>query len=153
MRRRSSPRTGSFGCLPAIPIMRNGRCSASRWEARGAGNQAGGHPMEKVCHSPPVGAVWAKGALQMSDATVTNQDREDLITVLGLRFGPMPPDVAAGVRRVHDPAEMDHLILAAANAATLAAFRQELRRPGGRLVGGRFAPLRDAARDRQQVGP
>ncbi|MDA8199057.1 MAG: hypothetical protein M0Z54_06460 [Thermaerobacter sp.] len=87
----------------------------------------------------------------MSNATVTNQDREDLITVLGLRFGQMPPDVAAGVRQVHHPAEMDHLVLAAANAATLAAFRQELGRPGIRLVGGRFDPLREA-RDRRSAG-
>ncbi len=88
----------------------------------------------------------------MSDVAVTNQEREDLITVLGLRFGSMPPDIAASVRQVHHPAEMDHLVLAAAKATTLAAFRQELSPPGIRVVGGRFVPLRDATRTHRSAG-
>jgi hypothetical protein len=75
---------------------------------------------------------------------VDERDREDLLGVLTLRFGPIGAETRARVAALTDPGAIDHLILAAANAARWEHFLEELKRPGFRVVGPHFDPLRDA---------
>jgi hypothetical protein len=52
--------------------------------------------------------------------------QKDIITVLTRRFGTMPPEVAARVRRVRREKQLDALIEEAAAATNLAAFERHL---------------------------
>ena len=54
------------------------------------------------------------------------QDVEDLEAVLRLRFGALPDDLRAALRRIQDPAQANRLVLVAANAKSLTTFRLEL---------------------------
>lgn len=59
------------------------------------------------------------------------EDREDLLQVLIMRFGPLPSEVVEAVRRVTDFEAIDHLILVAANAHSLIEVLEALATPGG----------------------
>ena len=72
---------------------------------------------------------------------ITDQDREDLLALLNMRFGSIPDDVLQGIMAINDVSQIDHLILVAANAATWTAFLREVREPGFRIVGQGFDPL------------
>lgn len=61
----------------------------------------------------------------------SDEDREDLLQVLAMRFGPLPPAVTEAARRVTDFEAIDHLILVAANAQSLHEVIQALGTPGG----------------------
>lgn len=45
--------------------------------------------------------------------------REDVLRVLEVRFGPVPPTVAARVRQIDDDATLDALLVRAVTAASL----------------------------------
>ncbi|MCL6564111.1 MAG: hypothetical protein K6U87_13995 [Firmicutes bacterium] len=61
----------------------------------------------------------------------SDEDRQDLLQVLTMRFGTLPPEVAEAVRRVTDFEAVDHLILVAANAPSLDEVLEALATPGG----------------------
>lgn len=71
------------------------------------------------------------------------QDREDLISVLKMRFGTIPSEVIEDIYGLNDLETLERLILAAANAPSFTIFLEELAEGTGtfRLVGERFNPL------------
>ena len=71
------------------------------------------------------------------------QDREDLLAVLQMRFGEPDDEVKAKIASIRQPAELQHLILAACNAAAWSVFAEELRAGEGafKLTGERFNPV------------
>ncbi len=71
------------------------------------------------------------------------QDREDLIHVLKMRFGEIAPGIIEKVYEIDELDNLERLILAAANAPTLSVFLEELEAPHDsfKLVGERFNPL------------
>ncbi len=78
----------------------------------------------------------------MSEGTsITTDDRQDLITVLDMRFGRIPPEVYRAIESLNDFSQIDHLILVAANASGWAEFLAEVTEPGFRIVGQAFDPL------------
>jgi hypothetical protein len=70
------------------------------------------------------------------------QDREDLLSILRMRFGEMSPDVVQSIYEISDLNTIERLILVAANAPTNKVFLEELQEEGSfRIVGERFNPL------------
>lgn len=71
------------------------------------------------------------------------EDREDLITVLRMRFGDISGDVIEKIYDINDGNTLQRLILAAANAPSFSGFLQEFEAGEGtyRLVGEQFNPL------------
>ncbi len=71
-------------------------------------------------------------------------DREDLVTVLQMRFGTVPGDMIQAIYEISDFHLLQRLILAAANAADWQTFIQELDEGhhAVRLVGDSYDPLR-----------
>lgn len=71
------------------------------------------------------------------------EDREDLIAVLNMRFGPVAGEMIEEIYQIDDSHALQRLILAAANAYSLNVFREELRmgRDSFRIVGEEFNPL------------
>jgi hypothetical protein len=55
-----------------------------------------------------------------------HSDREDLLTVLALRFGPVPESVHARIAACDDAAALARWILVAANAPDWASFLNDL---------------------------
>lgn len=76
------------------------------------------------------------------ESMLTN-DREDLITVLQLRFGMVPGEVIEKIYEISDASILQGLILAAANAHSYHVFLEELNvgEKPFRLVGEEFNPL------------
>lgn len=74
---------------------------------------------------------------------ITDNDRQDLLALLAMRFGAMPKGVMDAIGAIEDVSRIDHLILVAANAADWTDFLRELREPGFRIVGQGFDPLPD----------
>ncbi|NMP23972.1 hypothetical protein HIJ39_16685 [Sulfobacillus sp. DSM 109850] len=72
---------------------------------------------------------------------ITNDDRQDLLALLDIRFGAVPEDVSEAIAAIEDVSQIDHLILVAANAASWTDFLREVREPGFRIVGQGFDPL------------
>lgn len=68
-------------------------------------------------------------------------DRRDLLALLRMRYGEVPPEIMASVAAIDDGSRIDHLILVAANAAAWSEFATEVRQPGFRIVGQGFDPL------------
>ncbi|MCY0863852.1 MAG: hypothetical protein OWQ57_02765 [Sulfobacillus sp.] len=77
----------------------------------------------------------------MDGTIVTEQDREDLLTLLRMRFGAVDPEMESLIRAITDATQIDHLILVAANAARPEHVWQEVKQPGFRVVGQHFNPL------------
>ncbi len=57
---------------------------------------------------------------------ILRQDLEDLREVLRLRFGAIPDDIESLLLRLEDIEQTNRLVLVAANAPDLAAFRGEI---------------------------
>lgn len=70
-----------------------------------------------------------------------DDDREDLLAVLTLRFGTVSKEVSSTIRAIGDGDRIDHLILAAANARDWTAFYRELTDGSFRMIGTDFDPL------------
>lgn len=71
-------------------------------------------------------------------------DREDLITVLKIRFGELPTHLTEAVYNISDLQTLERLILVAANAPDIHVFIEELEEGEGafKLTGERFNPIR-----------
>lgn len=71
------------------------------------------------------------------------QDREDLLSVLRMRFGDLNPGVIESVYELNDLDTLERLILVAANAPSLKVFLEELEEGSGsfRIMGERFNPI------------
>ncbi len=72
---------------------------------------------------------------------IDDQDRQDLIVLLNLRFGGVPSPVMESIMQIDDFSQIDHLILVGANAASWQELVAELKVPGFKIVGQRFDPL------------
>jgi hypothetical protein len=70
-------------------------------------------------------------------------DREDLITVLKIRFGELPTNVIEAIYNLSDLETLERLILVAANAPDLHVFIEELEEGEGpfKITGERFNPI------------
>ncbi len=75
---------------------------------------------------------------------ILEADREDLRAVLLLRFGSIPDDVEARIAKLGDIEQTNRLVLVAANAADLEAFRSEISSeiPAFRILSEAFEPKR-----------
>jgi len=82
---------------------------------------------------------------------IVRQDREDLLAVLQMRFGVPEADVEAKIASIHQPDELQRLILAACNAPVWSVFAEELRAGEGafKLTGERFNPVSQTAFDQK----
>lgn len=71
------------------------------------------------------------------------QDLEDLLALLEMRFGQIPPDVLARIEGIDKTDTMQRLILVAANAADWDVFLQELEAgdTAFKLVGDHLSPI------------
>jgi len=77
------------------------------------------------------------------------EDRQDLIEILHMRFGTLPPKVEERLYQLDDFETIERLILVAANAPTLQVFFEELKEgtEAFKLVGERFNPLQSLSRE------
>lgn len=71
------------------------------------------------------------------------QDREDLISVIRMRFGDIEPAIIEEIYKLNDLETLERLILVAANAPSLKIFLEELEEGEGafRITGDRFNPI------------
>lgn len=71
------------------------------------------------------------------------EDREDLIALLRMRFGDIPPGVIESVYKIDEHSTLERLILVAANAPEFKVFLEELEAGNGsfRIIGERFNPI------------
>lgn len=71
------------------------------------------------------------------------QDREDLITIIQMRFGECPYEVITKIYDICDFHQLQRLILVAANVDSFQTFLEELEESeqAYRLVGERFQPF------------
>ena len=71
------------------------------------------------------------------------QDREDLLSVLRMRFGDISPGIIEEVYKINELDALERLILVAANAPKLSVFLEELEEGNDsfRIVGDRFNPI------------
>ncbi|MUV36732.1 hypothetical protein JNUCC1_00536 [Lentibacillus sp. JNUCC-1] len=76
------------------------------------------------------------------------QDREDLLGVLRMRFGSVPPKVIDHIYELSDLDTLERLILVAANAPSFEIFLEEMNEGSGsfRIVGERFNPIENMMR-------
>lgn len=74
-------------------------------------------------------------------------DREDLLALLEMRFGPVPDDVREVIGRNEDLNDLQRLIIAACNAAEWEVFVEELHAGQGsfKLTGERFNPVANSS--------
>lgn len=77
------------------------------------------------------------------DEAMLVQDREDLIEVLRMRFGPVPPEVINEIYQISEMNEIERLIIAAANVPTWDLFLKDLSSREGafRIAGDQYNPL------------
>ncbi|RCW67024.1 hypothetical protein [Saliterribacillus persicus] len=80
---------------------------------------------------------------QYEEEAAIGEDREDLIQLLTMRFGSMPPNVLEAIYQLNEFETIERLILVAANAPTLKTFLEELQEGQGnfKIVGERFNPI------------
>jgi len=71
------------------------------------------------------------------------QDREDLISVLRMRFGDIHPRIIMDIYELNELDTLERLILVAANAPSFAVFLEELAEgtESFRIVGDQFNPI------------
>ena len=84
--------------------------------------------------------------------SITEADREDLLVLLEMRFGPVPQSIRNAVQAVDDFSRIDHLILVAANARGWKEFAAEAQDPGFRIVGQHFDPLGNDSTTKERKG-
>ncbi|MCL6517199.1 hypothetical protein [Alicyclobacillus sp.] len=80
-------------------------------------------------------AQWRQEALET--------DREDLIGLLELRFGPLPEEVRTKIEAIQDGNALERLILVAANVPKFETFLAELAesKTAFRIVGSQYQPF------------
>lgn len=71
------------------------------------------------------------------------QDREDLISLLRMRFGEIPVEMIYEIYDMNELDMIDRLILVAANAPSFDVFQEEMNsgKDSFRIIGERFNPL------------
>ncbi|HLS10006.1 hypothetical protein [Lentibacillus sp.] len=71
------------------------------------------------------------------------QDREDLLSILKMRFGEIPPKIIESIYDVKSYETLERLILVASNVPSLKIFLEELEEGEGsfRILGDRFNPI------------
>lgn len=71
------------------------------------------------------------------------QDKEDLIAVLRMRFGDIPPKVIEAIYDINKSETIERLIITGANAASFEIFLEELDagEDSFKILGERFNPL------------
>ena len=77
------------------------------------------------------------------DEAMLVQDREDLIAVLRLRFGFVPPEVITKIYEISEMSEIGRLIITGANVPTWELFMKDLDGHKGafRIAGDHYNPL------------
>jgi hypothetical protein len=80
-------------------------------------------------------AQWQQEALET--------DKEDLLNLLAMRFGPVPGDVRAQIEAMTDGNAVERLILVAANVPAWETFVAELKESqrAFRIVGSQYQPF------------
>lgn len=70
-------------------------------------------------------------------------DKEDLIGILHMRFGELPPALIEELYRIDSYDQLERLILVASNAPTFRTFIEEMQegKDSFKIVGDRFNPL------------
>ncbi|AIF43633.1 hypothetical protein [Virgibacillus sp. SK37] len=71
------------------------------------------------------------------------QDREDLIAILKMRFGEVPPQVTERIYEIKSYDNLERLILVASNVPSLSIFLEELEEgpDSFKILGDRFDPI------------
>lgn len=71
------------------------------------------------------------------------QDREDLIAILKMRFGEIPPKVIEEIYAIEEYDTLERLIVVSSNVPSLKIFLEELKEGAGsfKILGERFNPL------------
>ncbi|QKY69153.1 hypothetical protein [Lentibacillus sp. CBA3610] len=71
------------------------------------------------------------------------QDREDLLSILKMRFGDIPPKIIEAIYDVKSYETLERLILVASNVPNFKVFLEELEEGEGsfRILGDRFNPI------------
>lgn len=82
------------------------------------------------------------------------QDREDLIAVLRMRFGTIPPKVVESIYKIDQLDTLQSLILAASNVPEWQLFLDELHmnEEAFRLTGERFNPIAEVRKAGESNG-
>lgn len=77
------------------------------------------------------------------EAAFIQQDREDLLVILQMRYGFIPEEIGKTVGGITDLNRLQRLIQVAANAPTFEIFIEELaeKEESFRLTGERFSPM------------
>ncbi|TFJ93865.1 hypothetical protein [Lentibacillus salicampi] len=77
------------------------------------------------------------------DEANTVQDREDLLSILKMRFGEIPPKIIESIYDIKAYETLERLILVASNVPSLKIFLEELEEGEGsfRILGDRFNPI------------
>ena len=85
---------------------------------------------------------WDKIQEQWEENAVVT-DKEDLLSLLALRFGSVPAQAKEEIRRIADSNALERLILVAANVPTWDAFAAELKecRTAFRITGTQYQPF------------
>lgn len=80
------------------------------------------------------------------------QDREDLISILRMRFGEIPAKMIDAIYTLDELDTIDRLILVAANAPSYEVFQEEMSadKDSFRIVGERFNPISETNRKDDQ---
>ncbi|GGJ85160.1 hypothetical protein GCM10007063_04620 [Lentibacillus kapialis] len=70
-------------------------------------------------------------------------DREDLLAILKMRFGDIPPKIVEAIYDINAYETLERLILVASNVPSLKIFIEELEEGEGsfRILGDRFNPI------------
>ncbi|HLR63102.1 MAG TPA: hypothetical protein VK097_11785 [Lentibacillus sp.] len=70
-------------------------------------------------------------------------DREDLLSILKMRFGDIPPKIVEMIYDINSYETLERLILVASNVPSLKIFLEELEEGEGsfRILGDRFNPI------------
>ncbi|HEU5348957.1 MAG TPA: hypothetical protein VFU63_10145 [Ktedonobacterales bacterium] len=88
-----------------------------------------------------------KGALSPQQARAlqlaAETDRQDVLAIVTMRFGPVPPEVREQIEACSDLDTLERLVLVAANVPSWQVFLDELAAGSAdfKLVGARFEPL------------
>ncbi|WP_164668822.1 hypothetical protein [Virgibacillus doumboii] len=71
------------------------------------------------------------------------QDREDLLALLKMRFGEVPPKIVESIYAIEQYDTLERLIIVASNVPSLKVFIEELEAGSGsfKILGERFNPI------------
>lgn len=79
----------------------------------------------------------------MKHTEAAQTDREDLLALLEIRFGRIPPEIRKQIEDIEQPDTLERLILVGANVPSWEVFVAELQEKDTafRIVGERFNPI------------